>query len=175
MFNQVYKVLAFKGSSTPTDTRTHHQIQEELIDELQNYSIVQVAAGDQHSLALTSWGLAINSAHAGLSHSVNTVQRAAGGAKQCAVVARGQSMPCAGILIDFIYARGDNGYGELGVNSCDSHTATRKLVKSLARKVTVQLACGANHTLALTADGDKIPWASWHLDTDRGPRRTLPW
>ncbi|XP_063857873.1 RCC1 and BTB domain-containing protein 2-like isoform X4 [Scylla paramamosain] len=102
-----------------------------LIDELQNYSIVQVAAGDQHSLALTSWGL--------------------------------------------IYARGDNGYGELGVNSCDSHTATRKLVKSLARKVTVQLACGANHTLALTADGDKIPWASWHLDTDRGPRRTLPW
>ncbi|KAK8380324.1 hypothetical protein O3P69_016732 [Scylla paramamosain] len=29
----------------------------ELIDELQNYSIVQVAAGDQHSLALTSWGL----------------------------------------------------------------------------------------------------------------------
>ncbi|XP_063856893.1 uncharacterized protein LOC135098446 [Scylla paramamosain] len=116
MFNQVYKVLAFKGPSTPTDTRTHHQIQEELIDELQNYSIVQVAAGDQHSLALTSWGL-------------------------------------------------------LGVNSCDSHTATRKLVKSLARKVTVQLACGANHTLALTADGDKIPWASWHLDTDRGPRR----
>ncbi|XP_063856092.1 probable E3 ubiquitin-protein ligase HERC4 isoform X3 [Scylla paramamosain] len=131
MFNQVYKVLAFKGSSTPTDTRTHHQIQEELIDELQNYTIVQVAAGDQHSLALTSWGL--------------------------------------------IYARGDNGYGQLGVNSCDSHTATRKLVKSLARKVTVQLACGANHTLALTADGDKIPSASWHLDTDRGPRRTLPW
>ncbi|XP_063860720.1 probable E3 ubiquitin-protein ligase HERC4 [Scylla paramamosain] len=81
----------------------------ELIDELQNYTIVQVAAGDQHSLALTSWGL--------------------------------------------IYARGDNGYGQLGVNSCDSHTATRKLVKSLARKVTVQLACGANHTLALTAGG----------------------
>ncbi|XP_063874060.1 uncharacterized protein LOC135107732 isoform X2 [Scylla paramamosain] len=78
MFNQVYKVLAFKGSSTPTDTRTHHQIQEELIDELQNYTIVQVAAGDQYSLSLTSWGLAINSAHAGLSHSVNTVQRAAG-------------------------------------------------------------------------------------------------
>ncbi|KAK8402040.1 hypothetical protein O3P69_001254 [Scylla paramamosain] len=82
----------------------------ELIDELQNYSIVQVAAGDQHSLALTSWGL--------------------------------------------IYARGDNGYGQLGVNSCDSHTATPKLVKSLARKVTMQLACGANHTLALTADGE---------------------
>ncbi|KAK8374514.1 hypothetical protein O3P69_015694 [Scylla paramamosain] len=63
-------------------------------------------------------------------------------------------MPCAGILIDFIYAWGDNGYGQLGVNSCDTHTATPKLVKSLARKVTVQLACGANHTLALTADGE---------------------
>ncbi|XP_063882924.1 probable E3 ubiquitin-protein ligase HERC4 isoform X3 [Scylla paramamosain] len=163
--------LAALGS---VGTSVHARVPK-LIDELQNYSIVQVAAGDQHSLSLTSWGLVINSAHAGLSHSVNTVQRAAGGAKQCALVARGQSMPCAGILIDFIYARGDNGYGELGVNSCDSHTATHKLVKSLARKVTVQLACDANHTLALTADGDKIPWASWHLDTDRGPRRTLPW
>ncbi|XP_063858008.1 probable E3 ubiquitin-protein ligase HERC4 isoform X4 [Scylla paramamosain] len=119
--------LAALGS---VGTSVHARVPK-LIDELQNYSIVQVAAGDQHSLALTSWGL--------------------------------------------IYARGDNGYGQLGVNSCDSHTATRKLVKSLARKVTVQLACGANHTLALTADGDKIPSASWHLDTDRGPRRTLPW
>ncbi|XP_063858102.1 E3 ISG15--protein ligase HERC5-like [Scylla paramamosain] len=87
MFNQVYKVLAFKGSSTPTDTRTHHQIQEELIDELQNYSIVQVAAGDQHSLALTSWGL--------------------------------------------IYARGDNGYGQLGVNSLrQSHRHTQACQES---------------------------------------------
>ncbi|XP_063848894.1 probable E3 ubiquitin-protein ligase HERC4 [Scylla paramamosain] len=67
-------------------------------------------------------------------------------------------MPCAGILIDFIYAWGDNGYGQLGVNSCDSHIATPKLVESLARKVTVQLACGANHTLALTADGELYTW-----------------
>ncbi|XP_063875819.1 probable E3 ubiquitin-protein ligase HERC3 [Scylla paramamosain] len=99
----------------------------ELIDELQNYTIVQVAAGDQHSLALTSWGL--------------------------------------------IYARGDNGYGELGVNSCDSHTATRKLVKSLARKVTVQLACDANHTLALTADGDKNTFGQLALRHRQGPQK----
>ncbi|XP_063855842.1 uncharacterized protein LOC135097733 isoform X4 [Scylla paramamosain] len=131
MFNQVYKVLAFKGSSTPTDTRTHHQIQEAL-------DVPLCSPPTPPSPPLAVWEPRYT--------------------PKCQ-----------------IYARGDNGYGQLGVNSCDSHTATRKLVKSLARKVTVQLACDANHTLALTADGDKIPWASWHLDTDRGPRRTLPW
>ncbi|XP_063853368.1 LOW QUALITY PROTEIN: probable E3 ubiquitin-protein ligase HERC4 [Scylla paramamosain] len=134
------------------------------MDFSESWRVKQVASGLTHSLFLTEDGAVYscgNNEVGQLGHGKITrrpelidelqnysiVQVAAGDQHSLALTSWG-----------LIYAWGDNGYGQLGVNSCDSHAATPKLVKSLARKVTVQLACGANHTLALTADGELYTW-----------------
>ncbi|CAL4099628.1 unnamed protein product, partial [Meganyctiphanes norvegica] len=92
----------------------------------------RVAVGDQHSLALTSWGM--------------------------------------------LYAWGENGFGQLGINSIESHCNVPKLVKSLARKQVVQVVAGSNHSVALTADGEVYCWGHNHagqlgLGNCEGPQR----
>lgn len=62
-----------------------------------------------------------------------------------------------------IFAWGDNFYGQLGINSTEANISTPQLVKSMARKQTVQVASGSNHTLALTADGEVYGWGRNHL------------
>ncbi|KAK3871366.1 hypothetical protein Pcinc_023478 [Petrolisthes cinctipes] len=62
-----------------------------------------------------------------------------------------------------IYAWGENGYGQLGINSSEEVVSTPHLIKSLARKQVVQVAGGANHTLALTLDGEVYSWGQNNL------------
>lgn len=50
------------------------------------------------------------------------------------------------------YAWGLNGFGRLGIGTYDKQP-TPQLIQELADKCVVQIACGSNHTIVLTIDG----------------------
>lgn len=134
------------------------------MDFSKSWNVKEVAAGLMHSLILTEEGLVYscgNNDVGQLGHNkitrrpeqiddlenYNIVQVAAGDQHSVALTSWG-----------LIYSWGENGYGQLGINSTEMHTPTPKLVKSLARKQVLQIACGSNHTLALTSDGELYSW-----------------
>lgn len=49
-----------------------------------------------------------------------------------------------------VFAWGSNSNGQLGLNVEESVIPTPKMVKSLATKQVVQIACGRSHSMALT-------------------------
>jgi alpha-tubulin suppressor-like RCC1 family protein len=49
-----------------------------------------------------------------------------------------------------VFAWGSNSFGQLGLNVSDQIIHTPKMIKLLATKQVVQIACGQNHSLALT-------------------------
>ena len=49
-----------------------------------------------------------------------------------------------------IFAWGSNALGQLGLDTRDQIVSTPKMIKSLATKHVIQIACGENHSLALT-------------------------
>jgi alpha-tubulin suppressor-like RCC1 family protein len=53
------------------------------------------------------------------------------------------------------YAWGLNGFGRLGIGIHDKQP-TPQLIEELADKCVVQIACGTNHTIALTIDGQVV-------------------
>ncbi|KAG7177409.1 E3 ubiquitin-protein ligase HERC4-like [Homarus americanus] len=133
------------------------------------WNVKQVAAGLMHSLILTEEGLVYscgNNEMGQLGHNKLTrtpeqiddlqnysiIQVAAGDQHSAALTSWG-----------LIYVWGENGFGQLGINSTEPHIHAPKLVKSLARKQTVQIACGCNHTLALTSEGELYSWGQNNL------------
>lgn len=50
-----------------------------------------------------------------------------------------------------VFSWGSNSYGQLGLNSEEPIINTPKMVKSLATKQVIQVACGRNHSMALTS------------------------
>ncbi|XP_045600512.2 LOW QUALITY PROTEIN: probable E3 ubiquitin-protein ligase HERC4 [Procambarus clarkii] len=139
------------------------------MDFSESWNVKQVASGLMHSLILTEEGLVYscgNNEFGQLGHNKITrkpeqiddlqnytiVQVAVGDQHSIALTSWG-----------LVYAWGENGFGQLGINSTESHTSTPKLVKSLARKQALQIACGSNHTLALTSDGELYSWGQNNL------------
>uniref|UniRef100_A0A0P5J2E5 E3 ubiquitin-protein ligase HERC3 n=1 Tax=Daphnia magna TaxID=35525 RepID=A0A0P5J2E5_9CRUS len=59
-----------------------------------------------------------------------------------------------------IFAWGSNSSGQLGLNVEESIMPTPKMVKSLATKQVVQIACGRSHSMALTNVGEIYCWGS---------------
>ncbi|XP_076042940.1 HECT and RLD domain containing E3 ubiquitin ligase 4 isoform X2 [Oratosquilla oratoria] len=57
-----------------------------------------------------------------------------------------------------IYTWGGNGFGQLGLNSYEAQEHSAKLVKTIAQKQVIQIACGSHHVLALTRDGELYAW-----------------
>lgn len=134
------------------------------MDFSESWQVKQVASGLTHSLFLSEDGAVYscgNNEVGQLGHSKITRRPELIDELQnysITAVAAGDQHSLALTSWGLIYAWGDNGYGQLGINSCDNHASSPKLVKSLARNVTIQIACGANHTLALTADGNVYAW-----------------
>ncbi|KAK8730690.1 hypothetical protein OTU49_007871 [Cherax quadricarinatus] len=134
------------------------------MDFSKSWNVKQVASGLMHSLILTEEGLVYSCGNNEVGQlgqdkitrkpeqiddlqNYSIVQVAAGDQHSIALTSWG-----------LIYAWGANEFGQLGINSTEWHTPTPKLVKSLARKHSLQIACGSNHTLALTSDGDLYSW-----------------
>ncbi|KAG5681672.1 hypothetical protein PVAND_011086 [Polypedilum vanderplanki] len=83
----------------------------QIITTLENYTIIQICSGFQHSVAINDWGQ--------------------------------------------LFAWGFNKFGQCGLDNDESDQhRTPKIVKSLATKHIVQVACGHFHTLALTNSGE---------------------
>ncbi|RLU20163.1 hypothetical protein DMN91_006770 [Ooceraea biroi] len=68
-----------------------------------------------------------------------------------------------------VYSCGNNDYGQLGhektrkrfrLNSTDSIERVPHMIKTLATKTVVQVACGVEHSVALTNDGEVYSWGS---------------
>ncbi|XP_046455571.1 probable E3 ubiquitin-protein ligase HERC4 isoform X2 [Daphnia pulex] len=59
-----------------------------------------------------------------------------------------------------VFAWGSNSNGQLGLNVEESMMPTPKMVKSLATKQVVQIACGRSHSMALTNVGEIYCWGS---------------
>lgn len=78
----------------------------EQVEGLEAHSIVHVACGSHHTLALNEWGE--------------------------------------------VFAWGANASGQLGLNIQSPTIQFPKMIKYLATKQVVQIACGQNHSLALT-------------------------
>ncbi|XP_063595413.1 probable E3 ubiquitin-protein ligase HERC4 [Penaeus indicus] len=137
-----------------------------VMDFAESWNVRQVASGLTHCLILTEEGSVYscgNNELGQLGHNNITrkpelvdnlenysiVQVAAGDQHSIALTSWG-----------LIYAWGENGFGQLGLNSTEPHTSVPKLVKSLARKQVIQVACGSSHTLALTSGGELYAWGS---------------
>ncbi|XP_047486162.1 probable E3 ubiquitin-protein ligase HERC4 isoform X1 [Penaeus chinensis] len=137
-----------------------------VMDFAESWNVRQVASGLTHCLILTEEGSVYscgNNELGQLGHNKITrkpelvdnlenysiVQVAAGDQHSIALTSWG-----------LIYAWGENGFGQLGLNSTEPHTSVPKLVKSLARKQVIQVACGSSHTLALTSGGELYAWGS---------------
>ncbi|XP_019887375.1 probable E3 ubiquitin-protein ligase HERC4 isoform X1 [Ooceraea biroi] len=59
-----------------------------------------------------------------------------------------------------LFSWGSNGKGQLGLNSTDSIERVPHMIKTLATKTVVQVACGVEHSVALTNDGEVYSWGS---------------
>ncbi|XP_065359238.1 probable E3 ubiquitin-protein ligase HERC4 isoform X2 [Calliphora vicina] len=59
-----------------------------------------------------------------------------------------------------IFTWGHNDYGQLGITNCPDVVTQPKIVRNLVSKHVVQIACGSNHSLALTNCGELYAWGS---------------
>jgi len=87
-----------------------------LVESLSAHFISKVACGANHSVAINEWGQ--------------------------------------------LFSWGSDAHGQLGVNGGKGLQTVPKTVKHLATSTIVQVACGENHTLALTYDGQLFSWGS---------------
>ncbi|KAK7079242.1 putative E3 ubiquitin-protein ligase herc4, partial [Halocaridina rubra] len=134
------------------------------MDFSKSWNIKQVASGLTHTLFLTEEGIVYscgNNEGGQLGH--NKITRKPEHIDQLenytiANIAVGDQHSVAVTSWGLVYAWGENGFGQLGLNTTESHTDLPKLVKSLARVQIVQVACGSNHTLALSSSGELYSW-----------------
>ncbi|XP_059219766.1 probable E3 ubiquitin-protein ligase HERC4 isoform X1 [Stomoxys calcitrans] len=59
-----------------------------------------------------------------------------------------------------IFSWGHNDYGQLGLANGQDLVAQPKIVRNLVSKTVLQIACGNNHSLALTSCGELYSWGS---------------
>ncbi|CAB3359300.1 Hypothetical predicted protein [Cloeon dipterum] len=62
--------------------------------------------------------------------------------------------------IGSVFAWGENSQGQLGLGTRKNTLIPTKITKTLVGKKVVQVACGTNHTLALTSDGQVFAFGS---------------
>ncbi|XP_011688741.1 PREDICTED: probable E3 ubiquitin-protein ligase HERC4 isoform X3 [Wasmannia auropunctata] len=79
-----------------------------------------------------------------------------------------------------LFSWGSNMKGQLGLNSVDCTERIPRMIKVLGTNVIVQIACGVEHSIALTNDGELYAWGSnregqlglgSHTNTEIKPKR----
>ncbi len=156
-----------------TTTSSNLPVEVDATGELAGKQVVAVAAGDFHSLALTADGLVTgwgfnstgqlgtggtqsSSTPAAVSHDGVLA------GKNVVAIAAGQRHSVALLSDGSIAAWGSNSSGQLGTGNYSTATIPVAVLGNgtLTGKTVVAIAAGANHTLALTADGRVFSWGS---------------
>lgn len=131
----------------------------EFISSLENYIITHVSCGTTHSLALTNWGQVFSwgsNSIGQLGHDsdlqtyttprmVKTIAT-----KTVIQIASGQFHSLALTNSGELFSWGANGYGQLGLGTTSEKVVTPTLVKSLAGIPIAFIACGGNHSFAVS-------------------------
>lgn len=134
---------------------------------LDAYHISQVACGVSHSIALNQWGQIFTwgSDHNGqVGHQLGQqIQATPKILKPLATlhvvqIACGQKHSIALTTGGQIYAWGANDYGQLGIGTNTPYEATPTVIKALSGIPIAQIACGSNHTFAVSKSGAVFGW-----------------
>lgn len=150
----------------------HHKDVQKLahVDSLETRTVTQVACGEMHTLAVTDDGLVFSwgnntKGQLGIGNPDNTVQRhprvvkhlqtngfmitqAACGAKHSLVLATN----------GFLFAWGDNKYGQLGIGHSSSVHYIPEHVSSLVGVPFAQICAGGHHCFSLSLSGALFGW-----------------
>ena len=59
-----------------------------------------------------------------------------------------------------VYSWGKNKYGELGHGDCGDNYQNPKIIDTLKSEETIQVACGAHSSFAVTSGGKIYSWGS---------------
>uniref|UniRef100_A0A182M4V1 HECT domain-containing protein n=1 Tax=Anopheles culicifacies TaxID=139723 RepID=A0A182M4V1_9DIPT len=149
------------------DTETLPNKRPQLLVSLENYIITGVSCGTAHSLALTNWGQVFSwgsNAVGQLGHDTENGRQPtprmikAIGAKHVVQIASGQYHCLALTNNGELYAWGSNSYGQLGIGTTNEKVPIPTLVQSLAGVPIAFIACGGNHSFAVSKSGAIFGW-----------------
>ncbi|XP_050097648.1 probable E3 ubiquitin-protein ligase HERC4 isoform X1 [Anopheles aquasalis] len=138
-----------------------------LLTALENYIITQACCGTAHSLALTNWGQVYSwgsNAVGQLGQETDTTRQIVPrlirsiAAKQVVQIAAGHYHCLALTNSGELYAWGSNAYGQLGLGMTNEKVSTPTLVQSLAGVPIAFIACGGNHSFAISKSGAIFGW-----------------
>ncbi|XP_021697448.1 probable E3 ubiquitin-protein ligase HERC4 isoform X1 [Aedes aegypti] len=137
------------------------------ISSLENYIVTHVSCGTTHSLALTNWGQVFSwgsNSIGQLGHDTDlqtyTTPRMIKtiATKTVVQIASGQFHSLALTNSGELFSWGANGYGQLGLGTTGEKLVTPTLVKSLAGIPIAFIACGGNHSFAVSKSGAIFGW-----------------
>ena len=125
-FIKIVLIQSNRKSQIGTGNNTNQMIPTKVTGELEPCYVTAIACGGSHSAALTS---------------------------NCDVYAWGNMFIFVRTTIHYFIFKGNNSFGQLGIGNCTHQTmpVQVKLPKGVQIK---QIACGMNHTLMLTSNGD---------------------
>ncbi|XP_053673272.1 probable E3 ubiquitin-protein ligase HERC4 [Anopheles nili] len=136
-----------------------------LLTSLENYIITNVSCGVAHSLALTNWGhvfsfgsntvgqLGHDTENGSVPRMVKTI-----GTKHVVQISSGQYHCLVLTNSGELYAWGSNSYGQLGIGTISEKVTVPTLIQSLAGIPIAFIACGGNHSFAVSKSGAIFGW-----------------
>ena len=136
--------------------------------ELENKSVLQVAAGDEHTIFVTADGMVfacgVNyKGQLGVGDTENrrvpTLITGQLQGKTAVYVAAGDNHTLCITADGSLFAWGDNVHGQLGVGGTDDRSVPT-LVTGLQGKQVAHVAAGGYHTICTTADGSVFTWGN---------------
>lgn len=139
------------------------------VEKLKEFKISAVACGLQHSLALNEWGqpfswgcnsmgqLGLDPKNESNSHDVPTIVRLLA-TKSVVQIACGSYHSLALTNNGDLYAWGANSYGQCGLGTMSNKETVPQHIASLLGVPISLIACGSNHTFALSKSGAVFGW-----------------
>uniref|UniRef100_A0A182JTG2 HECT domain-containing protein n=1 Tax=Anopheles christyi TaxID=43041 RepID=A0A182JTG2_9DIPT len=149
------------------DIETLPNKRPQLLTTLDNYIITRISCGTAHSLALTNWGQVFSwgsNAVGQLGHDTENGRQTtprmikAIGAKHVVQIASGQYHCMALTNNGELYAWGSNSYGQLGIGTTSEKVSMPTLIQSLTGVPIAFIACGGNHSFAVSKSGAIFGW-----------------
>jgi alpha-tubulin suppressor-like RCC1 family protein len=139
--------------------------------------VIQVACGSRHSIFLTEIGEVWTTGwgkYGQLGHGTTTDElkpRKVGSIQRAQRIQAGWNFSL--VLADCLFSFGRNNYGQLGIgNQIDQ--CTPQVISSLKHIRIVQIACGSEHSLVLTENGEVFSWGwSEHGQLGHGNTQSL--
>ncbi|KAL0832902.1 hypothetical protein ABMA28_001047 [Loxostege sticticalis] len=139
------------------------------VEKLKEFKISAVACGLQHSLALNEWGqpfswgcnsmgqLGLDPKNDSQSHNVPAIVRMLA-TKNVVQIACGSYHSIALTNNGDLFAWGANTYGQCGLGTMSSKETVPQPITSLLGVPIALIACGSNHTFALSKSGAVFGW-----------------